>query len=215
MIAKDGIPVLVVTGVIALVFAVLYSFINSPIILGLLLVTLFLFVFSIFFLRDPERQIPEGENLIISPADGTVIKVEQVEEKEYFSEKVQKVSIFMSVFNVHVNRIPLSGEVDYVAYEKGKFLAAFENDASDHNERSIIGIKSAKGKILFKQIAGLIARRIVYHVEKGDHVNRGDRFGLIRYGSRVDIFMPLSVKINVKLKDKVQAGTTVIGEFQA
>lgn len=213
MIAKDGIPVLVLTGMLTVLMFILYWLFPSTIMLAVFWLALFLFFFSIFFLRDPDRETPAGDNLIISPADGTVIKVDQVDENDYFQGKVQRVSIFMSVFNVHVNRVPISGLVDYLEYEKGKFLAAFADDASDHNERSIIGISSARGKILFKQIAGLIARRIVFNLNKGDSVVSGERFGLIRYGSRVDIYLPLSAKINVKLKDKVQSGKTIIGEF--
>ncbi|MCB0282082.1 MAG: phosphatidylserine decarboxylase family protein [Calditrichae bacterium] len=213
MIAKDGMPVLAVTGILTVVMFLLYWLFPNTIMLVVLCLALFLFVFSLFFLRDPDRETPSGENLIISPADGTVIKVDQVEETDYFAGKVQRVSIFMSVFNVHVNRVPVSGIVDYLEYEKGKFLAAFADDASDHNERSIIGISSARGKILFKQIAGLIARRIVFNLNKSDSVVAGERFGLIRYGSRVDIYMPLTAKIHVKLKDKVQSGKTIIGEF--
>ena len=169
--------------------------------------------FPFFLFRDPNRQTPQGDNLIIAPADGTVIKIDEVEENEYFNEKVQRVSIFMSVFNVHVNRIPWQGEVEYLDYAKGRFKAAFANDAAEVNERTVIGINSSNGKLMFKQIAGLIARRIVYRINKGDKVKKGERFGLIRYGSRVDLYFPLSVKINVNLKDKVKSGSTVIGEF--
>ena len=119
----------------------------------------------------------------------------------------------MSVFNVHVNRIPWAGEVEYLDYAKGRFKAAFAEDAPDVNERTVIGIKSDKGKLMFKQIAGLIARRIVYNIKPGDKVKSGERFGLIKYGSRVDLYFPLYVKINVKLKDKVKSGSSVIGEF--
>jgi phosphatidylserine decarboxylase len=172
-----------------------------------------IFIFHFFFFRDPERQTPQGENLIISPADGTVINIDEVEENEYFRERVQRVSIFMSVFNVHVNRIPCDGEIEYLDYAKGRFKAAFADDAPEVNERTVIGINSKQGKLMFKQIAGLIARRIIYHVKKGDYVKKGKRFGLIKYGSRVDLYFPLSAKISVKLKDKVRSGTTVIGEF--
>jgi phosphatidylserine decarboxylase len=143
-----------------------------------------------------------------------VIAIDEVEEPYYFQSKVKKVSIFLSVFDVHVNRIPVSGYVEYIKYIKGKFLAAFDHKASEENEQSIIGIRHQKGRVLFKQIAGLIARRIVYHVKEGDLVKTGDRFGLIRYGSRVDMFFPENVEIAVKLKDKVYGGETVIGEFK-
>ena len=152
--------------------------------------------------------------MILSPADGTVVLIEDVEEPYYFKTKVKRVSIFLSVFNVHVNRIPVNGSVDFVKYIQGKFLVAFADKASEENEQSIIGIQHEKGKILFKQIAGIIARRIIYHVEEGDTVHTGDRFGLIRYGSRVDMFFPENVELNVSLKDKVYGGETIIGEFK-
>jgi len=213
MIAKDGIPVILVTGVIVVVTALLAYILNSIILEILAILLGVIFIFHFFFFRDPDRETPAGENLIIAPADGTVIRIDEVEENEYFKEKVQRVSIFMSVFNVHVNRIPWAGEVEYLDYAKGRFKAAFAQDAPEVNERSVIGIKSAKGKLMFKQIAGLIARRIVNNLQTGEEVKSGQRFGLIRYGSRVDLYFPLSVKVNVKLKEKVKSGSTIIGEF--
>jgi phosphatidylserine decarboxylase len=214
MIAKDGIPIIIWTGVIVALVAILGYTFEITALLILADVIMAVFIFHFFFFRDPERDTPTSENAIIAPADGTIIKIDEVEENEYFKEKVQRVSIFMSVFNVHVNRFPISGEVDYVNYAPGKFLAAFAEEADVENERTIIGINAAKGKLMFKQIAGLIARRIVYHVKQGDIATVGKRFGLIRYGSRVDLYFPLSVKINVKLKEKVKSGVTIIGEYQ-
>jgi len=213
MIAKDGIPLIIGTGLIVIILAVLAYFFNSMVLEILALLLCGIFIFHFFFFRDPERETPAGDNLIIAPADGTVINIAEVEENEYFKDKVQRVSIFMSVFNVHVNRIPWAGEVEYLDYAKGRFKAAFADDAPEVNERTVIGIKSDKGKLMFKQIAGLIARRIVYHVKQGDKVQSGERFGLIKYGSRVDLYFPLSVKINVQKKDKVKSGSTIIGEF--
>jgi phosphatidylserine decarboxylase len=172
-----------------------------------------IFLFNFYFFRDPARSIPEGKDLILSPADGTVVMIEEVNEPYYFNSKVKRVSIFLSVFDVHVNRIPVSGTVEFVKYLEGKFLVAFADKASEENEQSIIGIRHEKGKILFKQIAGIIARRIIYNVKEGETVSAGDRFGLIRYGSRVDMFFPENIKLKVGLKDKVYGGETVIGEF--
>ena len=213
MIAKDGIPIIFTTGVIVIVLAFLAYFLNSIVLEILAILLGGIFIFHFFFFRDPDRKTPSGENLIIAPADGTIISIDEVDENEYFNEKVQRISIFMSVFNVHVNRIPWAGEVEYLDYAKGRFKAAFAEDAPDVNERTVIGIKSDKGKLMFKQIAGLIARRIVYNIKPGDKVKSGERFGLIKYGSRVDLYFPLYVKINVKLKDKVKSGSSVIGEF--
>ncbi len=214
MIAKDGIPIIIWTGVIFLILAAVGYYQEIAFLQGLAMVVLAVFIFHFFFFRDPERETPQGDNLIIAPADGTIIKVDEVEEREYFKEKVQRVTIFMSVFNVHVNRFPISGKVDFVDYKSGKFLAAFAESADVENERTIIGIKSGDKKLMFKQVAGLIARRIVYHVKEGDDAVRGNRFGLIRYGSRIDLYFAHSVKVNVKLKDKVKSGSTIIGEYQ-
>jgi phosphatidylserine decarboxylase len=175
---------------------------------------LIIFIFNFYFFRDPERVIPKGKDLVLSPADGTVVLIEEVNEPYYFKEKVMRVSIFLSVFNVHVNRVPVAGIVEFVKYIKGKFLVAFADKASEENEQSIIGIRHEKGKILFKQIAGIIARRIIYNLKEGETVSAGERFGLIRYGSRVDVFFPSNATIHVKLKDKVVGGETILGEFK-
>jgi len=213
MIAPDGIKIIGITFLILILSIVATYFFP---VLSLKILTSFIAViclFNFYFFRDPERTIPDGKDLILSPADGTVVLIEDVEEPYYFKTKVKRVSIFLSVFNVHVNRIPVNGSVDFVKYIQGKFLVAFADKASEENEQSIIGIQHEKGKILFKQIAGIIARSIIYHVEEGDTVHAGDRFGLIRYGSRVDMFFPENVELNVSLKDKVYGGETIIGEF--
>ena len=214
MIAPDGVKIIVITLLIFILFIILTYFFPVLPLKILTGIIAFVFLFNFYFFRDPERTIPEGNDLILSPADGSVVLIEEVEEPYYFEAKVRRVSIFLSVFNVHVNRMPVSGIVEFVKYIKGKFLVAFADKASEENEQSIIGIHHEKGKILFKQIAGIIARRIVYHVDEGDSVKSGDRFGLIRYGSRVDMFFPENVELKVLLKDKVYGGETVIGEFK-
>ena len=214
MIAPDGIKVIVITLIVLILFITLTYFFPVVILKILSGFVAVIFLFNFYFFRDPERNIPDGSDLILSPADGTVVLIETVEEPYYFKSKVRRVSIFLSVFNVHVNRIPVSGTVEFVKYIKGKFLVAFADKASEENEQSIIGIKHIKGKILFKQIAGIIARRIIYHVNEGETVSAGDRFGLIRYGSRVDMFFPENVDLKVNLKDKVYGGETIIGEFK-
>jgi phosphatidylserine decarboxylase len=174
----------------------------------------FVFLFNFYFFRDPERVTPQGDNLIISPADGKIIKIDEVEEPLFFKQRTRMISIFMSVVSVHVNRFTITGKVEYIDYQVGKFLAAFDHKASDENEQSIIGISGGNKKILFKQIAGIIARRIVYKVNKDDEVRAGDRFGLIHYGSRVDMFFPLDVDVRVKMNDMVKCGESIIGEFK-
>ena len=214
MIAPDGLKVIGVSFLILILFSVITYFFPVLSLKIITAVIAFICLFNFYFFRDPDRTIPEGTDKILSPADGTVVLIEEVDEPYYFKAKVKRVSIFLSVFNVHVNRIPISGTVEFLKYIKGKFLVAFADKASEENEQSIIGIKHEKGKILFKQIAGIIARRIVYHLEEGDSVTAGDRFGLIRYGSRVDMFFPENVDLNISLKDKVYGGETVIGEFK-
>ncbi len=214
MIAKEGYPIIGGTLIIVLALAAGAYFSGSLVLEILTWVFLALTLFHFYFFRDPVRPVPEGDKLIISPADGHVVKIEEVDEPLYFKEKVRKVSIFLSVFDVHVNRMPVAGEVDYVDYRPGKFLAAFADDASDHNEQSVIGVRSAHGRVLFKQIAGLIARRIIYYTNVGDKVRPGERMGLIRYGSRIDMFFPLDVTVKVKLKQRVRCGASVIGEFK-
>jgi phosphatidylserine decarboxylase len=213
MIAKDGWPIIRITAVFFLIFLVLSTFFTNVFLIALTSLIGVLLLFHFFFFRDPQREIPQNQYAVLSPADGRVVSVEQVEEKEYFKEKVWKISIFLSVFNVHVNRMPVSGKIEYLRYKKGQFLAAFAARASELNEQSVIGIQNINGKVLFKQIAGLIARRIIYRCNDGDEVNAGERFGLIRYGSRVDVFLPLSANILISRMQRVKGGSSVLGEF--
>jgi phosphatidylserine decarboxylase len=165
-----------------------------------------------WFFRNPNRVTPEDEKAIISPADGRVIKIEEVEEKEMLNEKVRKVSIFMSILNVHVNRAPCSGTIEKISYSKGKFFPANLDKASELNERNSILIKMADGgQIRTTQIAGIVARRIVCWTKKGMQIQKGERFGLIKFGSRLEVFMPLNTTISVKTGDRVRAGETRIG----
>ena len=211
--AKDGISV-ILTVVLFTVVLFAGALFTGNIMFEICTVAGLLFlVFTIYFFRDPERTTPEGENLIISPADGKVILIEDVQENDFFKSNVKMISIFMSAFNVHVNRIPISGKVVYFDYKKGAFHQAFKDEASYENEQAIIGIESNGFKILFKQIAGIFARRIVCNIRKGSEVKQGERFGMIKFGSRLDIFLPESVKIKVKLKEKVKAGETIIGIY--
>jgi len=176
---------------------------------------LFATVFTIWFFRNPERHTPEDEKLIISPADGKVIRIDEDFNHELLSQPCRKVSIFMNIFNVHVNRTPYSGTVSKISYNPGSFLSANLDKASEQNERNAILVQTDNGKeILTIQIAGLIARRIVCWVKEGAYVNRGERFGMIRFGSRLEVLMPKETKISVTVGDKVRAGETPIGMFQ-
>jgi phosphatidylserine decarboxylase len=177
-------------------------------------VIVFLFaLFTAYFFRDPERIVPYDDHALLSPADGTIIDIREVEESLYLKEKVKRVSIFMSPFNVHINRTPLTGIIDFVHYHPGKFLSAFKEKASLDNESILIGIRDSKGvqKIAVKLIAGLIARRIVFNKKPGDALQQGERMGMIRFGSRAELFCPLSTEIRIKNGDKVNGGLTVIG----
>ena len=154
------------------------------------LVSLVLTLFVLFFFRDPDRAIPEGKGIVVSPADGKVIVIKDIYEPAYLKQEVKQISIFLSVFNVHVNRAPIGGAVEVVKYNPGKFHVASVDKASLDNEQTAMLIASGKDKILVKQIAGLIARRIICYARPGDTIKTGERYGLIRFGSRVDLFLP-------------------------
>lgn len=174
------------------------------------------FLFSFWFFRDPDRYIDmeeENPRAIISPADGKIIKTEMFLDEEYRMEESQIVSIFMNVFDVHVNRYPVKGKVEYVNYRKGKFMAAWNDKASEFNEQTVVGILSGENRVTVKQIAGLVAKRIVCYADVGDEVNQGQKLGLIKFGSRVDLILPINCELKVKIGDRVKAGETVIGEF--
>ncbi|MEJ6980975.1 phosphatidylserine decarboxylase family protein [Pedobacter sp. P351] len=178
------------------------------------IISFILFVTILQFFRSPSRKWAQNDKHIICPADGKVVVIEETEETEYFKDKRIQVSIFMSPVNVHVNRNPISGIVKLVKYHKGKYLVAWDPKSSTDNERTTIVIESKAGvPVLFRQIAGALARRIVWYIKEGDEVKQGDQFGFIKFGSRVDVFLPLGTKINVKIGDTVQGGITVLGEF--
>lgn len=204
-VAKEGYPFIGFVAFCTLIFAAL----------GLLLPTyLFLIIttFTLCFFRDPERFVPAQEDALVSPADGKILLVEKVDNNKFTDDKAYKISIFMNVFNVHVNRIPFSGKVDKVIYTPGKFYAADSEKGALQNEYCATVITTSQGKTLaFVQIAGLIARRIVCWLEPGDYADKGKRFGLIRFGSRVDLYLPQDMKISVQPGQKVRAGETIIG----
>lgn len=170
-----------------------------------------LLVLILQFFRNPKRNTQENPNHIIAPADGKVVVIEEVTEHEYFEDKRIQVSIFMSPLNVHVNRYPITGEVKYAKYHPGKFLVAWHPKSSIENERTTVVVENkTTGPILFRQIAGALARRIVMYSKKEDQAKQGEDMGFIKFGSRIDIFLPLDAKINTKLNDAVRGGETVI-----
>jgi phosphatidylserine decarboxylase len=174
-------------------------------------VFLSLTLFVLFFFRDPGRVVPEGKGVVVSPADGKVIVIKDIYEPDYLKQEVKQVSIFLSVFNVHVNRAPIGGTIETVKYNPGKFLVASVDKASLDNEQTGMVIVDGKNKVLVKQIAGLIARRIVCYAKPGDTIKAGERYGLIRFGSRVDLFLPKDSDIMVKVGDRIKGSRDVIG----
>ncbi len=179
----------------------------------ILLFTSVFLAFVTYFFRDPKRTLLTDDNQILCPADGKVVVIEEVQMNEYFSDRRLQVSIFMSPTNVHVNRAPIAGEVKYSAYHPGKYLVAWHPKSSELNERTSIVIDNGNFDIMMRQIAGKLARRIVNYLEEGHEIGQGDQFGFIKFGSRVDLFLPLNTKIKVALGQKVKGGVTIIGEF--
>lgn len=210
-IAKEGFCIIGVFGAIAAAFLLISYLTGNTIVKIFAGVLCIIFILIVFFFRDPERNIPQEENAVIAPADGKIILIEEVNDNEYLNNRAKIVSIFMSVFNVHINRVPITGTVEYLKYNKGKFLPAFTEESSLKNENYAVGISNGNQKVLFKQIAGLIARRIVNNLKLNQSVKAGQRFGMIKFGSRVDIIMPLSTQISVSLNQKVKGGETIIG----
>lgn len=203
MIAPEGYPVI---GVV-LVLAVVLWFVH-PIAFAVGMAGL---VFTLYFFRNPKRSVPVGEGLVVSPADGKIINIAEVEEKRFLNSPMKRISIFMSPLNVHVNRVPVTGTVRKVSYNKGKFFPAFAEKASLDNEQNAVVMESKGGSpVLFVQIAGWLARRIVCHAREGENWNCGSIYGLIRFGSRVDVYLPLGYEIEVRIGDKVKAGESVI-----
>ncbi len=204
-IVSEGYPFIALFAFVTLIFALLGWAFLTFILLGLTL-------FSAYFFRNPERVIPTAEDAVLAPADGKIVFVGEVDEERFFHGRALKVSIFMSVFNVHVNRVPCSGKVVDMFYNKGKFINAALDKASIENEQGGIFLEATQGKnVLFVQVAGLIARRIVSYPKIGDALVRGQRYGLIRFGSRVDVYLPTDARIEVTIGDHTVGGETILG----
>jgi phosphatidylserine decarboxylase len=213
--AREGIAFIVVSAFIAVgAFAIALNRRSWPLwLLAFALTVIAIWVASFF--RDPVRTGERGERLVISPADGKVVMITDVDEPTFVKGRAKRVSIFMNVFNVHVNRYPVSGTVRFVEKKAGKFMNAAADEASMENEQASVGIETGSNHVLIRQIAGLIARRIVTDSKDGDRVTQGDRMGLIRFGSRVDVFVPADASIRVKVGDAAFAGVTVISELKS
>jgi len=211
MFTRYGYTTIGITAVIFFIGISLSFFTTSNLLkLVLIIIPLFFLIFSLNFFRDPERTPPQEDNVVVSPADGRVLFVKEVLDNKYINDRAKQVSIFMSPLDVHINRIPINGKVEYVKYFNGDFIAAFEDKASEKNERAEFGIMSKYGKVFFTQVAGYIARRIIYKIKEGDEVKIGERFGMIKFGSRVDVVIPENWEVEVKKDDRVVAGETVL-----
>jgi phosphatidylserine decarboxylase len=204
-VVREGLPFVLIPLVIAVILL-------AAGVWSLAIVFAALAAFVAFFFRDPHREITTDKNLVVSAADGRVTRIEKLNAEDANSPVV--VSVFLSVFNVHINRSPVAGEVTDVRYSKGKFVIATRNDASHINEQNALTIKNEQMTVVCKQIAGVLARRIVCWKKPGDRVELGERFGLIRFGSRTDLILPPEVEIAVKIGDRVQGGVTIIGRLQ-
>ena len=215
---KEGIPSLIITMIVVAIinFLTYYFFSTYSIIIWLgYLLSAFLLITILQFFRSPNREVIINDNHIIAPADGKVVVIEEVTESEYFKDKRIQVSIFMSPINVHINRYPIGGIVKYSKYHPGLFLVAWHPKSSTDNERTTIVVEQKNGQsILFRQIAGALAKRIVNNAKEGDLAVQGDEFGFIKFGSRVDLLLPLNVKIKVNLNEKVLGRQTIIATFE-
>ena len=213
-IHKEGFKSIVIAGLIFLVINLISFFFlsfNYPLLsLIVFIATLGLFIFIVSFFRVPDRKLVTGENVVVAPADGKVVVIEETFDEEYFQDKRLQISIFMSPANVHQNRSPISGEVVYSTYHKGKYLVAWHPKSSTENERHSVVIKNNKSEILVKQIAGALAKRIINYLREGQMIQQSAEFGFIKFGSRVDVLLPPGTKVNVKLNQVVKGGITVL-----
>lgn len=216
MFHKEGYRIIIITALLLVaVNTISYLSINTYWVkFAILAISIFIFLLIIQFFRNPKRLTQHNEAHVVSPVDGKVVVIEEVFEKEYFKDKRLQVSIFMSPINVHVTRHPIGGVVKYSKYHPGKFLVAWHPKSSEENERtSVVVENSTAGEVLYRQVAGALAKRIVNYAEEGQEVLQGSDSGFIKFGSRVDVFLPLGTKINVRLNDKVKGGISVIANI--
>jgi len=170
-------------------------------------------LFVLYFFRNPEREIPEDDKVILSPADGKIMEIKEIYDDNFINGHAIKITIFLSIFNVHINRSPISGSITYREYRPGKFFPAFKSHASEFNERNTIGIENGELKVLVHQITGFIARRIVCWVDENDYIEKGERFGLIKFGSCTELIVPNNIQISVTVGETVKGGKTIIGRL--
>ena len=209
--AKEGWDLVLPAILLALIFWFLSWLYKCVPTLFLAIIFSLLVLLLVFFFRDPKRIVPNGEDIILAPADGHIDEIERLPLVDFLEDAGLRISIFMSIFDVHINRLPISGEVKYVKHKPGKFLPAFKKNSSEENAQTEIGIENPNLRVILRQIVGFTARRIVCRLKVGDKIKMGHRFGMIKFGSRVELLLPHSVEIKVKLGDKVKAGETIIG----
>ncbi|HUO52633.1 MAG TPA: phosphatidylserine decarboxylase family protein [Gemmatimonadaceae bacterium] len=212
-VAREGLPFIFGACAAAAAAVVLALVVRGVPAWTLAVVLTLLAAWVVYFFRDPERTGPRGDRLVIAPADGKVVLITTVDEPAFMGGKATRISIFMNVFSVHVNRYPVSGSVTYLKYTPGKFLHAGTEQASVENEQSAVGIDAPPRKVMVRQIAGAIARRIITYAALNERVVQGERMGLIRFGSRVDVYVPASAAVKVQIGDHPVAGTTVLAEL--
>ena len=215
MLAKEGYSTIAAVVIFSILLILLLQV--APVWIGYIIYPIIaaICLLVVYFFRDPDRSPPANrDSLVISPADGRIVQIQTIEEPDYLQGKATQISIFLSPLDVHVNRIPVSGYLEYVKYYPGQYLMAWEDQASELNEQAHFGVKHTSGmKMLFKQITGFLARRIVYYIEEGDEIKAGDRFGIMKFGSRMDMVLPGQVEIFVKKGDRTVAGESIIGEI--
>ena len=206
-IAREGFPLILIAAVLTLL-ALLAHWLFVAVVLGAATIAL------AGFFRDPERVIPAGEGLVVAPADGRIVSIAKVDDDPFFTQAATRISIFLSPLDVHINRVPVAGRIAEIKYRAGKFLAAYKNEASRQNEQNALLIVDTEGRKLgVVQIAGVMARRIVCKVNSGDNMDRGERFGLIMFGSRTDLYLPQGCRVEVTEGQRVKGGATIVGRF--
>ncbi len=216
--APEGYPFIFGSFLIAVVLAILLFWVrktgSSHLVISFFAVAFCFFAvltfFMAFFFRDPDRKVPEGAGLFVAPADGRVMLIKDVFEKDYLTAETREISIFMSPLDVHVNRAPCDGKVTAVKYSPGKYMAAYKEDSSIKNENIVMVLEGEQGRVLVRQVAGFLARRTVCRAKVGDALKRGERYGIIKFSSRLDVYLPKDARITVKAGEEVKAGETVI-----
>jgi len=210
---KEGFRIKLYSSIILFIFIIFSIILRSKVFYFLSVLSFINVCFLLFFFRDPFRKPPEGENLIISPADGRILSITEEYEETFLKENSYKIVIFLNLFNVHINRIPISGRIEYLKYIKGKFYPAFLSKASKENEKLLVGISNKRIKIFLKLIAGTFTRRIEHRLQIGHKVSFAEKFGIIKFGSRIELFLPKNVKLIINPKDKVKGALSIIGKI--